>query len=287
MADTDTVGHIVVFGNEKGGCGKSTAAMHTVVGLLRLGYRVGTIDLDARQGTFSRYIANRYRTRLAADRSQPIPRHVAIPVSHAATLEERKAEETGKFFAALEDLTRDNDFVVVDTPGADSHLNRLAHRFADTLVTPVNDSFIDLDLLAQFDPDNGNLQAPSVYARHVMAVREGRKKELNMGFRWIVMRNRMSPHNLKSKRDIGAILADLGARMGFTYVPGFTERLIFREMFLKGLTLLDLPGGESGKGLSPSQLAARAEIRHLIHAVVPEDMRIALVRRKKAASGTA
>jgi chromosome partitioning protein len=50
---------IVVLGNEKGGSGKSTTAMHLAVALLRQGKRVGTIDLDARQGTFSRLIENR------------------------------------------------------------------------------------------------------------------------------------------------------------------------------------------------------------------------------------
>jgi len=276
------VGHIVVFGNEKGGCGKSTAAMHACVALLRLGYKVGTIDLDARQGTFTRYLSNRFEWIKRTGKDLPSPQHMAIAASQAPTLKERENEESAFFFMALEELTRDHDFVVVDTPGTDSHLNRLAHRFADTLVTPVNDSMIDIDLIAETDPDTMAVRGPSFYAKHVMQVRESRKKELGLGFRWVVMRNRMNSLNLKSKRDIETLLTSLSRDLGFQYIPGFSERIIFRDMFLKGLTILDLEGAEIGKGLTNSELAARAEVRYLVHAVVPAEMRIALMKRKKA-----
>ena len=276
-----TVGHIVVFGNEKGGCGKSTAAMHAVVALLRLGYKVGTMDLDARQGTFSRYIANRYYGNIRRDKDTPVPRHIGVMASLAPTLKERMDDESSNFFSALEDLTRDNDFIVIDTPGSDTHLNRLAHRFADTLVTPVNDSMLDIDLLADLDPETGAVRGPSVYSRHVMQVRESRRKELNLPMRWIVMRNRVSATNMKAKRDMETLLQDLGGRFNFQYIPGFTERLIFRELFNKGLTLLDMDGAETGRGLTASQMSARQEVRHLVHAIVPEDMRIALMKRKR------
>jgi chromosome partitioning protein len=264
-----TVGHIVVFGNEKGGCGKSTAAMHATVALLRLGYKVGTIDLDARQGTFTRYLSNRFNS------GTPMPNH--MPIHRYETND----EETRFFFMALEEQTRDHDFVVIDTPGAHSHLNRLAHRFADTLVTPVNDSMVDLDLLADIDPETMAIRGASVYSKTVIATREARRKELGLGFRWIVMRNRINPTNLKSKRDIEALLQDLSARLNFQYIPGFSERIIFRDMFLKGLTLLDLQGAETGKGLSASELAARQEVRLLTHAIVPEALRLSLMRRKQ------
>jgi chromosome partitioning protein len=281
------VGHIVVFGNEKGGCGKSTAAMHATVALLRLGYKVGTIDLDARQGTFTRYLANRFEYVKRSGRDLPSPDHMAIAVSQKPSLKEREDDEASFFFRALEELTRDHDFVVIDTPGNDSHLNRLAHRFADTLVTPINDSLIDIDLLADLDPETMAVRGPSFYARHVMQTREARKKELGMGFRWVVMRNRINPSNLKSKREIESLLADLSGKFGFQYIHGFSERIIFRDMFLKGLTILDLPGAETGKGLTASELSARQEVRYLVHAVVPPEQRIALMKRKKTAPNPA
>ena len=51
--------HVVVLGNEKGGSGKSTTALHVAVALLKAGQRVATIDLDSRQKSFTRYIENR------------------------------------------------------------------------------------------------------------------------------------------------------------------------------------------------------------------------------------
>ena len=282
IANSGKVGHIVVFGNEKGGCGKSTAAMHATVALMRLGYRVGTIDLDARQGTFTRYLGNRFQSAMREHKHIPMPTHMPIRRSDAATLKDKQDEESAFFFMALEEQTRDHDFVVIDTPGADSHLNRLAHRFADTLVTPVNDSMVDLDLIADIDPETLAVRGPSVYSKAVMQVRESRKAELGLGFNWVVMRNRINPTNLKSKREIETLLMHLSSRFGFRYIQGFSERIIFRDMFLKGLTLLDLEGAETGKGLSSSELAARQEVRYLVHAIVPEDMRIALMKRKKA-----
>ena len=63
-ADQDAKGrsrlaHTIVVGNEKGGAGKSTLAIHIVCGLLHAGRRVAIIDLDLRQRSMSRFFANR------------------------------------------------------------------------------------------------------------------------------------------------------------------------------------------------------------------------------------
>lgn len=268
-SNNNTLGHIVVFGNEKGGCGKSTAAMHATIALMRLGYTVGTMDLDARQGSFTRYLTNRFHHVLRGGAHQPIPNHIPISNSDEKT-------ESVQFFMAVESLAKENDFVVIDTPGADSHLSRLAHRHADTIVTPVNDSLIDLDVLADINPDSLVIRGASVYARSVMAAREYRKKVMNRDTRWIVMRNRVSTLVMKSKRDIETILQSLSPRLGFDYITGFSERLAFRDMFLKGLTLLDL---DSSK-MSATQLSAKQEVSQLVRAIVPDEKRYALIRRR-------
>ena len=139
--------HVLVIGNEKGGSGKSTTALHIAVALMGEGSRVATLDLDARQGTLSRYIENRaaYAARKGIDLAMPM--HASVPLS---TLPERtatEADEKARFEAALEPVLAAADFVIVDTPGSDTHLSRTAHVWADTLLTPLNDSFIDLDLL--------------------------------------------------------------------------------------------------------------------------------------------
>lgn len=277
----DTVAHIVVFGNEKGGCGKSTAAMHATIALLRMGFRVGTIDLDARQGTFTRYLRNRFQTIMRERLDQPMPTHMPIAKSEAGTLDERNAEDTRFLFMALEELTRDNDIVIIDTPGADTPLNRLAHSIADTLVTPVNDSLIDLDMLADIDPDSLDIKGPSVYATQVMAQREARRMDHGRPLNWVVMRNRLNPLNTRSKQTLDRLMSVIAGAFGCHYIPGFSERLIFRDLFLKGLTLLDLEGIETGEGMTMSQLAARQEVRTLINAIVPQHLRFKLIKRKR------
>lgn len=303
------MGHIVVFGNEKGGSGKSTAAMHAIIALLRLGYNVGSIDLDARQGTLTRYLANRFEwekqgkyaqtpndpsaaslssTPASAVLPPPLmPTHMPIVPANQGTLEERQKQDSDFFFMALAELGPICDFIVIDTPGADTHLSRLAHRFADTLVTPMNDSLIDLDLLATHNPNTLEISDISYYARHIMHVRNRRKTELGLPFRWIVMRNRMNHLNQRSKREIDTLLSKLSPMLGFQYIHGFSERLIFRDMFLRGQTVLDLAGASTGENMTNSELSARHEVRLLTHAIVPPEMRVVLMKRKKAQTNSA
>jgi chromosome partitioning protein len=255
--------HIIVFGNEKGGSGKSTGAMHTAIALLRQGYQVGTIDLDARQGTMTRYMRNRFQFITRTHKTIPSPLHMAIERSKARHLDDQEREEQEFLAMALDELKPLCDFIVIDTPGTDSHLSRLAHGQADTLVTPVNDSFIDLDLLADIDPDSHIIQGSSVYARMVADIRKDKK------MRWIVMSNRLSHINAKNKEDIGSILDKIGKSQDCSIVPGLAERVIFRELFLKGLTLMDLED-DPDNSLTLSQVAARQEVRNLVHAIAPE-----------------
>jgi len=240
--------HVIVFGNEKGGTGKSTAAMHVIAALLDHGLNVGSIDLDLRQGTLSRYVENRTRS----ERLLKSPDHVRV------------AEDNGHFEDAFERLNSAEDIVVIDTPGHDTPLGRLAHSYADTLVTPLNDSFIDLDVLARVDGQKLEIERPSHYAETVWKQRQLKamqKKGAHVD--WIVMRNRLSHLDARNKRDMEKLLAQLTKRIGCRVVTGFGERVIYRELFLKGLTMMDMKGEE----LSMSHLSARQEVRNLVEAM--------------------
>lgn len=263
--------HIIVFGNEKGGSGKSTAAMHTAVALLRLGYKVGSIDLDARQGTFTRYLKKRFDFITATRDPLPSPSHMAIPRSEADTVLEQRAEEQEFLGLALAELGATHHFIVIDTPGTDNFLSRLAHSHADTLITPMNDSFVDLDLLADIDPDTLAVRAPSIYAKMVQDQRNQRKLRDGGHIDWIVMRNRLASLNARNKQDVGKILESLAEPYGFRIAPGFHERVIFKELFLKGLTLLDLKESPDHP-LTLSQLSARQEVRKLVVELAPEKL---------------
>ena len=268
---TQTSSKIIVFGNEKGGSGKSTAAVHAAIGLLRMGYRVGSIDLDPRQGTFSRYLANRTAWMEANATPLPCPIHLSVAASQSSTISVAHDEDAARLSTAINTLAEKCDFLVIDTPGTDSFLNRLAHSYADVLVTPINDSFIDLDLLARIDPETLEIKAPSVYSDMVWEQRKLRMLRDKGSIDWIVMRNRLSHVDAKNKRDIADLVERLEQRLRFRTTPGFGERVIFRELFLKGLTLLDIR--ETGDApLSLSQVAARQEVRSLIDAIAPEKL---------------
>jgi len=262
---------IIVLGNEKGGTGKSTTAMHIIVGLMHEGYTVGAIDLDARQSTLARYFDTRriYGAKKEAELSHPLYRAIA-----QSQLQDRlAAEEADRNSLAntLTEMTKTCDIVVIDTPGSDSPLSRIGHSYADILVTPMNDSFVDLDLLGRIDPETNEVVALSDYAEMVWEQKKVRAGRDGGSIDWIVMRNRLAALDSRNKRNMDSALEALSARLGFRLAHGFSERVIFRELFLKGLTLLDIREQGADVALTMSHIAALQEVRNLLHALgVPE-----------------
>lgn len=261
---TGTGAHIIVFGNEKGGSGKTTAAMHIAVSLARMGKRVAAIDLDSRQRSLTRELENRaaFKERSGAD--IPLAEAHVVPRSNLKSLDEGAAEEANKFADILADVETRHDFVVIDTPGSDTQLSRIGHAAADTLVTPMNDSFVDLDLLARIDPQSLEIKQPSVYSDFVWDCRKRRLMARKPALDWVVMRNRISSTDTRNKRRMSGVLDKLAERISFRVAPGFGERIIFRELFPHGLTMMDLPQKALGISLSMSHVAARQEVRELL-----------------------
>jgi chromosome partitioning protein len=261
---TGTGAHIIVFGNEKGGSGKTTAAMHIAVSLARMGKRVAAIDLDSRQRSLTRQLENRaaFRERSGAD--IPIPDSHVVARSNLKSLDEGAAEEARKFADVLAEVETRHDFIVIDTPGSDTQLSRIGHAAADTLVTPMNDSFVDLDLLARTDPQTFEIKQPSLYSDFVWDCRKRRLMARKPALDWVVMRNRISSTDTRNKRRMSGVLDKLAERISFRVAPGFGERIIFRELFPHGLTMLDLPQKALGIPLSMSHVAARQEVRELL-----------------------
>ena len=257
--------HLIVLGNEKGGSGKSTVAMHLVAGFLREGLSVGAIDLDARQGTMTRYVEARAATALRRGIDLVMPSFAAVTRSDAPTVADAAAEDAAALDAALAAMAG-CDIVVLDSPGADTALARAGHARADTLITPINDSYVDFSMLGTVDPENRSVISPSIYSEMVWEARKQRFMRDKGRFDWIVMRNRIGAADARNKRDVGASLDELARRIGFRTVKGFGERVIFRELYLQGLTLMDLKE-VAGGSLSISQVAARQEVRALMAAI--------------------
>lgn len=242
--------HIIVVGNEKGGSGKSTTSMHVATALSRMGHRVGALDLDVRQRSFGRYLENRMAFLKREDRELPTP------------ILGELGEGSDPLTPALTALEENCDFILLDCPGSHTKLSQMAHTLADTLITPLNDSFIDFDLLARMSPE-GKVLGPSIYAEMVWSARQMRGEAGAGPIDWIVLRNRLGTQAMHNKRKVGGALQTLSKRIGFRVCAGFSERVIFRELFPRGLTLLDLKdiGTEQ---LSMSNIAARQELRELI-----------------------
>ena len=274
--------HVIVLGNEKGGTGKSTTAMHIAVALLKAGQRVATIDLDSRQGTFTRYVENRRACARRTGVALAMPEHFHVARGEGVRVDENETAEFSGFAAAINAAEHTHDFVVVDTPGNDTYLMRLAHSMADTLVTPLNDSFLDFDVLATVDPTTFEVTGISHYAKMVRHARRQRRIVDGGLTDWIVVRNRLALLKSRNKKLVGESLQRLGLRLGFRATEGFSERVVYRELFPYGLTALDeVEEGMLGTRSSVAHASAREEVRALIEALkLPVDER---GRRRAAA----
>jgi len=260
--------HVVVLGNEKGGSGKSTTALHIAVALLKAGQRVATIDLDSRQQSFTHYIENRRDWAQRARIKLELPTHFCVARSEGNSVEANEAQEFADFAAAIGRIEHDHDVVVVDTPGNDTYLMRLAHSMADTLVTPLNDSFVDFDVLATLDQTNFSVTGESHYANMVREARRQRRIVDGKLTDWIVVRNRLATLGSRNKRLVGDGINELSKRMGFRSVDGFAERVVYREFFPRGLTALDdLDEATLGTRPNMSHVTAREEVIGLLNAL--------------------
>jgi chromosome partitioning protein len=267
--------HVVVLGNEKGGSGKSTTAMHVAVALMKAGQRVATIDLDSRQGSFSKYIGNRRGWAQRAKLKLELPVHFRVTRGEGMRIDENEAAEFAGFASAITSVEHTHDFVVIDTPGTDSYLTRLAHSMADTLITPLNDSFIDFDVLGTIDPETFALTGTSHYSEMVREARRQRRIVDGRLTDWVVVRNRLSMLGSRNKRLVGAGIDQLAGELGFRFIDGFAERVVYRELFPRGLTALD-PIDETTLGARPSlaHVTAREEVQALLAALrLPVDER--------------
>jgi chromosome partitioning protein len=260
--------HVIVVGNEKGGSGKSTVAMNVAVALMKSGRRVATIDLDARQKSFTNYIENRRAWAERVGRGLEIPTHLCFGEMVNFPGADDRATGGQAFHDAVAELAESNDFIVIDTPGHDGYLTRLAHSIADTLVTPLNDSFVDFEVLGTVDPETFGVTGTSHYAQMVEEARSQRRLLEQVAPDWIVVRNRLSTLGARNKRLVAEGLQELSRRLGFRCAEGLAERVIFREFYPRGLTAMD-DLDESTLGTRPtmSHVTARMEIENLLAAM--------------------
>jgi len=259
---------VIVVANEKGGSGKSTVAMHVTIALMKLNERVATIDLDSRQKTLTHYIENRHDWGYHIARDLEIPNHVYFIENMDHPTEEDEAADGKALTDQVDALARNNSFIVIDTPGRNSYLGRLALSIADIVVTPLNDSFVDLDVLGTVDPKTLAVTGTSHYSQVVEEARQQRQFRDKVSIDWIVLRNRLSMLGSRNTRLVGEGLQELSRRLNFRCVEGLAERVIFREFYPRGLTAFDALD-EVALGTRPtlSHVTARLEIENIVNAM--------------------
>ena len=265
MAVDSRRARVMVVGNEKGGSGKSTVAMHVAIALMKSNQRVATLDLDSRQKTFTHYIENRYAWAQDTGLNLEIPNHIYFVENMDHPTADDEAADGKALIEQIDALADNHAFIVIDSPGRDSYLGRLAHSMADTLITPLNDSFIDLDVLGTVDRATLRITGTSHYAEMVAEARRQRLARDNVNPDWIVLRNRLSMLGSRNTRCVGQAIEDLSRMLNFRCVEGLAERVIFREFYSRGLTALDnLDAKTLGTRPTLSHVTARYEIETLL-----------------------
>src|SRR6516165_10046315 len=276
--------HVVVIGNQKGGSGKSTFAMHIIVALLKAGKRVASFDLDLNQLTLTRYLGNRHEWDRKHEQKLELPDHYPVTEEvHGTTLRRfisrlkkigrahkddfigsnalSHSADLGHFISQLKKIgrARTHDFIVIDTPGGVQHLSLIAHGMADTLITPINDSLVDLDVLVAMEQSDLEPQ-PSVYAKMVWRALEARRKVSGRTTDWIVVRNRLESVETSNQQQITRVLDVIQRTLGLRIARGLLERPVHREFFAAGLTVFDsVEGFRSTTEINRSILLARLE----------------------------
>jgi chromosome partitioning protein len=242
--------HHIVFANEKGGTGKSTTAVHVAIALAARGAKVACIDLDTRQRTLYRYLENRRETIKRRDIELAMPDFEVFEQNSLARLQRM-----------TDQFEHSHDYILFDTPGRDDKYARFVATRAHTLVTPINDSFVDFDLIGQVDPETFKVKRLSFYAELIWEARKARAKSDGVTIDWVVLRNRLHNMEARNQQRMSDAIAELSKRIGFRPLPGLNERVIYRELFPSGLTLIDK--GHLGQ-LATAHIVARQELRELV-----------------------
>ena len=263
---TNSKAHVIVVSNEKGGTGKSTISMHLAIKLMQEGFRVAVVDTDGRQGTLTHYIENRLLFLHENDLKLPIPELLTIEPAETpeqfTAHREQAAHEIGALLPAF-------DAVIIDTPGNKNYLFEEAHKFADTLITPMSDSLIDLNVISEIDFAHPDDRHAGRYAQYIWEVKKYLAALGKPMLNWIVVGNKISSLNSRNKNQVFGYLEKAAKTYGFRVAPAIRDRVIYKELFLQGLTVLDLSHEALKCRLSVSHIAAKQEIKSLAEFICP------------------
>ncbi|MCJ8324116.1 MAG: AAA family ATPase [Rhizobiales bacterium] len=255
---------VIVLGNEKGGTGKTTLAIHLLLGLQANGARVAAIDLDGRVGGFSRFLKNREAWAKNSRQNIYTPPFFTVSASQDNDINKREQEEFAGFAGAVEKLEHISDYLILDLPSGDTYLGRLAHSMADILITPINDGFLDVNVLGDVDNVDYSVNGINPYGQYVMDCLARRKNIDGSGFDWLLVKNRVSSLGAKHKQKVDKALTNLADKLGATIASNIGDRVIFRELYAMGLSVFDVLDRQTGVKATASHNEAKREILDLI-----------------------
>lgn len=253
--------YVIVVGNEKGGVGKTTIAMHLITHLLYEGFTVSSMDIDSRQRSLSNYLENRAKNIADKAISLPMPSHLVVNRSRLDSVSAGEEDEERRFREAILHAGAKSDVIVIDAPGNDTYLSRVAHSYADTIITPINDSFVDLNLLAKTEDETFKMNRHGLYSEVVWQAKVQKAQRNGREVDWVILRNRLSHVDAHNKRNMLTALESFTKRSGSRLAEGLSERVIYKELFLKGMTLLDIVHDDSDVTMTMSHVAARQELK--------------------------
>jgi chromosome partitioning protein len=268
--------YIIVLGNEKGGSGKTTTSTHLIFSLIERGFKVACLDLDLRQLSLRRYLENRVLNNLKKIEDGEILMPLILEIDNSI-INETNISLLEEYYKSLF-LQSNVDFIIIDTPGSNTFLATTVHSFADLIITPLNDSLIDLNLIAKIDTTNVKEMKPSIYSAMIWEQKIRRFKRDKRKIEWMVIRNRLSNLDSNNRRFIEKCLNHLSRNLAFRFCNGFSERLIYRELFPYGLTLVDIFDRQDFIKVTPSHIAARQELKNFL-----SDLRIPILSGQKDA----
>ncbi len=265
--EPDKKAHIIVVSNEKGGTGKSTLSMHLAVKLLQEGFKIASIDLDGRQGSLTKYIENRKNFCEKKEIELPIPEHYSFaPETNTYLIPAAREKVAHQIYELIPQF----DAIIIDTPGTKNYLFEEAHKYADTVITPISDSLIDLNVIADIDYTTGKVKMPGHYAEYIWDTKKYLASQGKAYLNWIITGNKISASRSKNKALVFNYLEKLSKLYGFRLIDGMKDRVIYRELFLEGLTVLDMQHPNLKLRMSMSHLAAKLEINNLAAFISPE-----------------